>query len=178
MTIIFILLILLAAILFVIVLAGLFLPTNWVVEKAVLIHTPSATLFPLLNELQAWEQWTDWNSKNNDFSFTYQGAKKGVGAIQKWKSKQMNATLTIQQSTNKQQIDYTMLINEGNLVLSGTIVLGIADAEFTQVAWRCGLEPLKGINPIRKFQAYFIKSYFDKAIENNLVSLQSIFTKK
>ena len=74
-----------------------------------------------------------------------------------------------------QQIDYTLNIQEGNIKLVGTIILAAADTDFTQVAWRCQLEELQGVNPIRRFQAYLLKSYFEKAIEDSLLSLQSIF---
>ncbi len=176
MSIIFILLILIAALLFIIVLTGLFLPTDWVVEKAELINASANDIFPMINQLKSWEDWTVWYSKNGgDFVFSYEGTTQGKNAVQNWKSKYMNTTLTILKSSTNQQIDYKMLIHEGNLSLRGTIVLASADANFTQVAWRCGLQPIKGSNPIRRFQAFFIKSYFEKAIEDSLLSLQSIF---
>ena len=69
-------------------------------------------------------------------------------------------------------------IKEGNLSLIGTIVLAPADIDYTQIAWRCQLKKLNDSNPVKRYQAYFLKNYFDTTIEDSIVSLQSIFNAK
>ncbi len=175
---IFILLILLAAVLLVIVAAGFFMPDSWTVEKAELVNAPAKDIFPLLTTLKEWESWTVWFGEEGDIDFKYTGEIDGVGSVQKWESKRINGTLVIQNVIENEQVDYIFHVDEGKLILSATIVLAVADANYTQVAWRYELKKLEDHNPVRRFQAMFIKNYIDKAMEESLLSLQSIFEEK
>lgn len=179
MSTLFFLLILLGILFFAVFFAGLFLPTTWVVEKAELINTSPSNLFPFINSLESWTNWSAWSSNNKelDFEFEYkdENLKEGLGAVQIWKSTKINGVLTITQSLLDEEIQYQLNIQEGNLVLIGTIVLAIANPNYTQIAWRCELKKLKNKNPIRRYQAFFLKNYFDTTIEESIFSLQSMF---
>ncbi|MBL4650131.1 MAG: SRPBCC family protein [Aureispira sp.] len=160
-----------------IVLAGLFLPATWVIEKAELIHATPDDLFALINSLEEWPNWTVWSPDNEDstLTFEYPDQKEGLGATQIWKSNKMNGILAITKSELGQEIKYQFDIKEGNLTLLGTIVLAPADTNYTQIAWRCQLQELKDNNPIRRYQAFFLKNYFDTTIEGSLTSMSSMF---
>lgn len=160
-----------------IVLAGLFLPATWVIEKAELIHATPDDLFVLINSLEEWPNWTVWSSDNEDsnLSFEYPDKKEGLGASQIWKSNKMNGTLAITESTSNKEVKYQFDIKEGNLTLLGTIVLAPADTNYTQIAWRCQLKELKDSNPVRRYQAFFLRNYFDTTIEGSLASMLSMF---
>lgn len=181
MSTLFFLLILLGIFSFAVLFAGLFLPTAWTVEKAELIRTTPENLFPLINSLESWAHWSAWSSENkgSEFEFEYKdNQKEGLGATQVWKSTRVNGILTITQSELNKEIHYQLDIKEGNLSLIGTIVLAVADLDYTQIAWRCQLKKLNDKNPIRRYQAYFLKNYFDTTIEDSIFSLQSIFETK
>lgn len=175
MDIVFILLTLLGFFFLAVILGGLFLPTSWVIEKAVLVGARPKDLFPLLNELERWAEWSVWSPEEEDFSLIYPDKSTGVGAIQIWKSNRINGRLTVTKSVVDQALEYRFEIDEGSLTVLGTLVLAAADPDYTQVAWRCQLEPLMGSNPIRRYQAYFLKNYFDTAMENSLAALPALF---
>jgi len=160
-----------------IILAGLFLPATWIIEKAELIHATPDDLFSLINSLEEWSNWTVWSSDNDNANLIleYPKQKQGIGATQIWKSNKINGTLTLIESTLNEAIKYQFDIKEGNLTLLGTIVLAPADTNYTQIAWRCQLKELKDANPIRRYQAYFLKNYFDTTIEGSLASILSMF---
>lgn len=174
MSTLFILFILLGLFFLTIVLAGLFLPVSWIIEKAELVNATPKDLFPLLNSLEEWPNWTVWSSE--DLSFEYPQHKAGLGAVQVWKSNKINGTLTIIESDLNKEIKYQFNIAEGDLTLVGTIVLAVADANYTQIAWRCQLQELKDNNPIRRYQAYFLKNYFDTTIEESLHAMISMYS--
>lgn len=173
MSTLFILFILLGLFFLTIVLAGLFLPASWVVEKAELVHATPKELFPLINSLEKWPNWTVWTS--DDLTLEYSEQKEGLGAVQIWKSNKINGKLTITESSLNKEIKYQFDIAEGQLTLLGTIVLAVADTNYTQIAWRCQLQELKDNNPIRRYQAFFLKNYFDTTIEESLTSIVSMF---
>ncbi|MFT5646911.1 MAG: hypothetical protein ACI976_001597 [Aureispira sp.] len=160
-----------------VILAGLFLPPTWVIEKAELIHATPDDLFALINSLEEWPTWTVWSPDNEDstLTFEYPDKKEGLGATQIWKSNKMNGILAITKSELSQEIKYQFDIKEGNLTLLGTIVLAPADTKYTQIAWRCQLKELNNNNPIRRYQAFFLKNYFDTTIEGSLASMSSMF---
>lgn len=175
MDIVFILITLLGFFFLAVILGGLFLPASWVLEKAVLVNARPKTLFPLLNELEKWGEWTVWTAEE-DFSWSYPGLTTGEGAVQVWESSRINGHLTITKSVPHQTLEYKFEINEGKLVVLGTLVLAAADPDYTQVAWRCQLVPLTDNNPIRRYQAYFLKNYFDTAMESSLAALPALFS--
>jgi len=171
------LLVLLAAILVFVVFAGIFLPASWTVEKAELIHAQPADIYQLIASLEEWERWTVWDSKAPDLTVEYTDKKAGEGATQVWKSNRINGVLTIHKTITNQQVEYTFQIEEGQLLIRGIIALAIADTEYTQVAWRWELERLRDLNPVRRYQAFFLKNYLEQAVQDSLLSLQSIFEK-
>jgi hypothetical protein len=160
-----------------IILAGLFLPATWIIEKAELIHAAPNDLFSLIDSLEQWPNWTVWSSDNDDanLTFEYPDQREGLGATQIWKSNKINGVLTITESKLNKAIQYQFDIKEGNLTLFGTLVLAPADTNYTQIAWRCQLKELTDNNPIRRYQAYFLKNYFDTTIEGSLASMLSMF---
>ncbi len=179
MDIVFILLTLLGFFFLAIILGGLFLPTTWLLEKAVLVRARPKELFPLLHDLERWQEWTVWApAEEADLSLTYPGASAGEGAVQLWKSSRINGQLTVTKSIPDQTIDYRLEIDEGRLTVIGTLVLAAADPDYTQVAWRSQLEPLTDNNPIRRYQAYFLKNYFDTTMESSLAALPALFASK
>lgn len=160
--------------------AGLFLPNSWVIEKAELVNATPSELFPLINSLEEWSNWTVWSSDNEDsnLTFEYKEHTEGRGIIQIWRSNRINGQMVIMSSSSNKEIKYQFDISEGKLTLVGTIVLDIADTNYTQIAWRCQLQELKDNNPIRRYQAYFLKNYFDTTIEGSLTSIASLFNKE
>lgn len=178
MDIVFILLTLSGFFFLAVMLGGLFLPTTWGIEKAVLVPARPKSLFPLLNELERWQEWTIWSPGEDNFSLTYKDDSKGEGAIQIWQSNRINGHLTITKSVINEALEYRFEIDEGKLVVLGTLVLAAADPDYTQVAWRCQLDPLTDSNPIRRYQAYFLKNYFDTAMESSLAALPALFSSK
>lgn len=160
-----------------IVIAGLFLPTAWTIDKAELVPNTAAKLFPLLNTLKEWETWTVWSTDDKEKSLTlsYEGPTAGVGALQHWDSQRLNGTLRITKSIPNEQVEYEFDIAEGALSIKGTLVLAAADTHYTQVAWRCELQTLTDQNPIRRYQALLLKNYFDSNMEASLSALAAMF---
>ncbi|MCH2023373.1 MAG: hypothetical protein MK207_12935 [Saprospiraceae bacterium] len=177
MSVAFILLVVLGFAILIISLVGMLMPSSWMFEKAELIHASPAQLFPFINSLEKWSEWTVWAQTKivSELDFEYKDKKEGIGAVQIWKSNKMNGVLTITQSDLDKEVKYQFDISEGNLNLLGTIVLDQADSEYTQIAWRCKLKKLNDFNPIRRFQAYFLKNYFDTTIEGSILSLKEMF---
>src|SRR5262245_8881571 len=69
-------------------LLGFLLPSKYRVSRSVMIEAGPDAVFPLVNRLSRWPEWTAWTT-NRDPSMVYvhQGAPEGVGAVQTWASR-------------------------------------------------------------------------------------------
>lgn len=173
MTVIFGLLILFGVLGIILVVLGNFLPTAWTVEKAVLVQATSEEIFPFINTLENWQEWTIWNAENK-IEFAHEGPPSGVGATQYW-SGQIKAELVITKSENPKILEYRLELEDAKFIVKGMIVLDATMPQHTQVAWRSTLSVDKRFNPIYRYQAYFLRNYFETAMAESLIGLQTMF---
>lgn len=169
MSTLFVLLTLIGFLLLLIVMGGLFLPKTWVIEKAVLIPERPAPLYPWVGDLDRWPKWMTWIPED---TLVLEKLPPAADIVD---SGRINGHLTLTERRPPEEVHYRFTIAEGRLEVHGTLVLGAADLEYTQLAWRCQLQPLTDNNPIRRYQAYFLKNYFDTAIESSLQTLLEQF---
>ncbi len=174
MSIIFTLLIILGAIFLIVMVLGYFLPDSWTVEKAILVHAETEIIFPYVNNIKSWQEWSVWNSEN-DLNIFYGSEESGKDSFFSWKGDQLNGKLLITDSQENNSINFIINLEQGNFKISGLIVLGTTMPDYTQVAWRSELKMSKSFNPVSKYQAYFLKNYFDSIMNESLKGLQSLF---
>jgi uncharacterized protein YndB with AHSA1/START domain len=62
-------------------------PNSFHVERSITIHAPADKIFPLINNLQAWESWAPDDRKDPTTKTTYSGPASGVGAVSEWDGK-------------------------------------------------------------------------------------------
>jgi hypothetical protein len=68
--------------LFIIVIAGR--PDGFLVTRSTAISAPPDKLFPRVNELRKWEDWSPWAKLDPNATSTFAGAAAGVGAEMAW----------------------------------------------------------------------------------------------
>lgn len=150
------------------------MPQSWQVERAVLVNTSAAELFDMINSPRQWQTWTVWNeSEEGELRILYpeHPPHVGVGARATWVRGRVRSELLFTKSAKNAEISYTLSIHGGRFVLEGTIALGVADAYFTQVAWRCSLQPISSLNPIQRYLGAQLHAAFDADIEESLQNL-------
>lgn len=143
--------IVLAVLLFPILLlvVSLFLPARYQIERSVVIKAAPEAIFPYLNELRRWPEWTAWTT-NREPSLVYQvtGPATGVGAVQSWTAKSGNGSIKLTASDPKVGVSYELNFNEGRFVSTGRIQLFPVDGG-TRVLWTN--EGDFGGNPIGRY---------------------------
>ncbi|MFK7957520.1 MAG: SRPBCC family protein [Lysobacterales bacterium] len=65
---------------------GLFLPDSAHVERSVTIDAPAAKVFPYLNDMQRFNDWSPWVGIDPQATYEYSGPVSGVGAAMSWSS--------------------------------------------------------------------------------------------
>jgi hypothetical protein len=70
------------AIIFIIVIAGR--PDEFTVTRAASIAAPLEKIFPHVNDLHKWENWSPWAKLDPNAKSTFSGADAGAGAAMAW----------------------------------------------------------------------------------------------
>ena len=65
---------------------GLLLPSSAEVERSVLIDAPPAKVFPHLNSMRAFHDWSPWADIDPQTRYRFEGPETGVGSRMSWYS--------------------------------------------------------------------------------------------
>lgn len=59
-------------------------PDSFRVERSTRIEAPAEKIFPLINDLRAWNGWSPYDAKDPAMQRTFSGAASGPGAVYAW----------------------------------------------------------------------------------------------
>ena len=85
-------------------------PNTFRVERSALIGAPVETVFPLINDLQAWRQWSPWEKKDPDMQRSYSGPAAGPGAMYAWAGDKNvgEGRMTVMESKAAERVDFKL----------------------------------------------------------------------
>ncbi|MEZ4448200.1 MAG: SRPBCC family protein [Nannocystaceae bacterium] len=114
---------------------GLFLPSKWRVERTIAIGATPEAIAPLLATPRRWADWAAWNNQMDPtLVTTYGGPETGVGASMTWKGESMgHGTMTIT-SVAPTVITYDLVLEENQTPAHGTFSLSV-EGDKTMVTW-------------------------------------------
>jgi hypothetical protein len=72
-----------AALVIFLIIAGL-QPSDYKVERSLVINAPASAIFAQVNNLHAWEAWSPWAKLDPNAKITFEGPRAGKGAIHHW----------------------------------------------------------------------------------------------
>ena len=147
-----------------------FLPDTFKVERTIIIRAGADKIYPWVNDVSKWPEWTVWNKENDpSIAFTYEGPAEGVGAISKWESKKSGAGMfTITESDPAKGIK-TELVFAGSPPMKGWVTFSPAGTD-TKVAFGFGGDVNR--NPINRWMCVFMEKLAGPEFEKNLVGLK------
>src|SRR4030095_9507036 len=67
-------------------LIGLFLPSAAHVERSVSIAAPPGAVYEIVNDLRRFNEWSPWFEKDPNARYTFSGPQSGVGSRLQWSS--------------------------------------------------------------------------------------------
>lgn len=156
----------LAALMAGLVITGILLPNTVEVTRSIEIATPPARIFPLLNDLAAWDAWTPWAGIESQI----EGPSAGPGARRVWHDRRLGSgSLTITSSTPPSAVGYAVEIEDGAIRFEGTLsVATLGDASLVTWTERADL----GWNPLLGWTASGIEESQGKQLEDSLARLK------
>lgn len=150
-----------------------FLPSRYRVERSVLVTAKPEAIFPLLNELRRWPEWTAWTTNREpSLVYTQSGPASGVGAVQSWTANSGNGTIKLTASDPAKGIGYELNFNEGRFVATGRIEMAAVEAG-TRVTWTT--EGDLGANPVGRYLGLLMDKMMGVDFELGLANLKSRF---
>ena len=131
------LLLLIAAIIGVLLLAERMLPRSYDFQQSVEIERPAAEIFPYLNSLKKWPQWSQQFNVEliEQLVIKYNGTEEGVGAAQTWTEIRGSGEIWITESEPSETLAYAAAFH-GFPEMNSTFTLASAGENKTLVKWR------------------------------------------
>ena len=129
---------------------GFLLPGTFTSEQKVSMDTHFSHIYPLLEDLETWENWSAWNkSKDSTLHIFYPGKTKGEGAIQQWNGEIAGkGKLTLTECVPEEGIRYKLNFDD-RLDMNGRIYYADTTANRTDLMWTMTGD--LGMNPIFRY---------------------------
>jgi hypothetical protein len=83
-----------------------FQPDDYRLTRSTMIAAPAAMIFPHVNNLKQWEEWSPWARLDPNAKITFEGPQAGVGASFRWdgNDKVGAGTMTITESKANERV--------------------------------------------------------------------------
>ena len=148
-----------------------FLPSAWSVERSIIINADADIIFPYIDNLRRWPEWTVWYKDSENLVVTYEGPEEGIGAISRWKDKNHDGLMKIVESQPNELVAYDLRFDKNASPMHGSIMLN-STIETTEIVWTATGDV--GINPISKYFALMLNSWMGEDFERSLAKLKAI----
>jgi hypothetical protein len=148
-----------------------FLPSTYHVERRVVIAAKVEGIYPWLNNLKKWPEWSAWTAaKDPSLVYAYEGPEEGAGAVSKWDSKKFGeGSMKITDAEPGKSLKFDLSFEHGKYLSKGNITLA-PDGESTKVTW--GMDGTVSRNPLDRFFSLMMDSMVGKDFEEGLQNLK------
>ncbi len=85
-------------------------PDEFCVAQATTIDSPAENVFPHINHLGRWENWSPWAKLAPNARFTFEGPAEGAGAIMRWSGNKKigEGSMTLTESNPNQWVKFKL----------------------------------------------------------------------
>ena len=133
------------------------LPSHVTVTRSVVINAPEPVIFPYLNNLHQFSEWSPWQLRDPKLAVSYAGRSSGKGAKVQWSSQVPsigNGSMEITGSEPSRHIDLAVNFNG----LDGTSAYDISPAgSGSKVTWAFGYD--SGTSPLKRWKALMLDGF-------------------
>lgn len=146
------------------------LPSHVTVYRSVVINAPEAIVFPQLNNLHHFVDWSPWAARDPQLRVTYAGPETGKGAHMEWMSEKRSVgagSMEITGSDPNRHIDLAVNFNG----MEGTGTYDVAPSgSGSKVTWSFGVGT--GGNPVRRWQGLMLDRIVGSEYRDGLAKLK------
>lgn len=148
---------------------AIFLPSKQSVSSGIEINAEVSKAFEQVNTMSNWSNWSPFQEADTSLIIRYEGAKMGVGAIQKWgRAKEDMGILTIKESQMNQSIkNHIDFIDQGEAYGYWTFEQKENKA---YVKWE--IEMVELSYPVMRIMGLFLESMMQETMDNGLYNIK------
>ena len=150
--------------------AAYFLPRDVHVTRSIVIDRSAAAVFPFLNSLRRFNEWSPWSAIDPNVKINFSGPESGVGAQMAWagNSKVGSGTQTITKSVENTRV--LVDLDFGDMGVAKASWLLSSAGEGTRVEWT--LDTTVGDNPVGRYMGLFMDRMMGPDYERGLAKLK------
>jgi hypothetical protein len=162
----------LLVLLVVLLVVGFFLPGRYRVERSTVMHATTEAIFPYVNTLKRWPDWTAWNTKKYpDMKVEFEGPEAGKGATYRWDGKDVGkGSLTLTSSDPERGVEYDLNFENGKYLSKGALQFEPM-TEGVKVTFRN--EGDLGWSPISRYFGLMMDRFMGPDFEEGLANLKT-----
>jgi len=153
------------------------LPRNISIARSVIINAPEADIFPYLNSLKKFNEWSPWAERDPETHYVFSGPAEGKGASMEWNSDKSDVGNGIQKitaSVKNKSIEIALEFDgQGEATASYDLTPSGAG---TKVVW--GFETDTGNNPIARWMGLMFDRWIGADYEQGLAKLKEVVESK
>jgi hypothetical protein len=129
---------------------AVFLPSKYHVARQIVIRARPDAIYPWVNNIRKWPEWTAWNKdRDPTLTFSYEGPPEGTGAVSKWDGKKTgNGMMTFTECSPASGVKYDLSFEHGKYKSVGGLSFE-PSGDATQVTWADDGD--LGANPISRY---------------------------
>jgi uncharacterized protein YndB with AHSA1/START domain len=165
----------LGAIVLLVLLAGLFIPSAFSVQRSTVINAPPKKIYDLVVEPKKWMQWSVWAQRDPDMRITYSGPPFGMGARWSWVSKtEGTGSMEFTRVEPDRAVEYALSFPDFGMRSSGALRLE-PSGDATKITWTNSGDV--GPNPLKHYLAAMMDRMVGPDFEAGLSNLKKIAEK-
>lgn len=163
----------LIAVILLILVVGLLLPSKVHVERSIVINAPPSTVFALINDFHKFNLWSPWAKLDPDTQYTFSGPDSGVGAKMAWHSENRDVGSGHHQILiSKPDEHIQTALDFGDMGTAfATFDLAATDAG-TRVTW--GFDRDNGYNMMGRYFGLMMDKMIGPDFERGLANLKTL----
>jgi hypothetical protein len=158
------------------VIIGLFLPSEIVVERSVEMTASSTEIHPQINTLENWKAWSPWEQEDDSIKSTYSGPESGVGATTSWTSeKSGDGTMKITKSDPETGVWYDISFDGGETWSKGSFEYEKTETG-TKLSWNWSHD--FGANILFRYMVLTMQGMMEDTWDKGLTGIKEIVEKE
>jgi hypothetical protein len=146
------------------------LPAHVTVARTVVINAPESAVFPYVNNLHRFGDWSPWKLRDPQLTITYGGPEEGKGAQIQWSSQKPaigTGSMVISDSNLNRSVEVAANFNN----LEGTSTFEISPAgSGSKIIWSFGYDT--GSSPIKRWKALMLDGFIGSEYRAGLDKLK------
>jgi len=146
------------------------LPAHVTAARSVVINAPEYVVYPYVNNLRRYPDWSPWADRDPDIKMTYSGPSEGRGATVKWESQVGSVgtgSVQILDSTPSSSVD--LLANVNGLEGKSRFELSPAGAG-SKVTWSFSFDT--GSSPLKRWKGLMLDGLIGSEYKKGLEKLK------